>query len=177
MPGFIKISFCFFLASLLLSCGSSDDQKKTNVVDPKKYDTTLVKVNKTLVKNEDDQISNFIERHQWKMQNSGTGLRYMIYSKGSGIKAEKGKHAVINFTVKLITGDVVYSSKQDGAKDILIGKSDEISGLEEGLLLLHVGDKARFIIPSHLAFGLLGDENKIPKRATLVYDVELTEIK
>ena len=41
---------------------------------------------------------------------------------------------------------------------------------------MKVGDKAKFIIPSHLAFGLLGDENKIPKRATLVYDVELIDV-
>ena len=173
-------SYFYFLSGLLIvllaSCGS-DDKKPVTTVDPTKYDTTLVKVNKTLVKSEDDQIVNFIDRYQWNMQKTGTGLRYMIYSKGNGVKAEIGKHAIIYFTVRLITGDVVYSSKQDGTKDIFIGKSDEISGLEEGLLLLHVGDKARFIIPSHLAFGLLGDENKIPKRATLVYDVELTEIK
>ena len=111
------------------------------------------------------------------METTGTGLRYMIYNKGVGARAEKGKTATINFNVRLITGDVCYSSKESGAKDMKLGESGEISGLEEGLLLLRVGDKARFIIPSHLAFGLLGDEDKIPKRATLVYDVELTAIK
>jgi FKBP-type peptidyl-prolyl cis-trans isomerase len=43
-------------------------------------------------------------------------------------------------------------------------------------MLMKEGEKAIFIIPSHLAFGLLGDENKIPKRATLVYDVELVQV-
>ena len=42
---------------------------------------------------------------------------------------------------------------------------------------MKVGDIAKFILPSHLAFGLLGDEEKIPKRATLVYHVELLTIK
>jgi len=48
--------------------------------------------------------------------------------------------------------------------------------LEEGLLLLHQGDKAKFIIPSHLAYGLLGDQKQIPPGATLVYDVELIQL-
>jgi FKBP-type peptidyl-prolyl cis-trans isomerase len=42
---------------------------------------------------------------------------------------------------------------------------------------MHVGDRAKFIVPSHLAFGLLGDQNKIPQHATLVYDIELVKIK
>ena len=176
MNRFIKLWALYLIILLTFSCGSND-KKTTTIIDPVIYDTTLVKVNQKLVKTEEEQITNFIERYQWKMEKTGTGLRYMIYNKGTGAKAEKGKTAKINFTVRLITGDVCYSSKESGEKELLIGKSGEISGLEEGLLLLHVGDKARFIIPSHLAFGLLGDENKIPKRATLVYDVELTEIK
>ena len=70
-----------------------------------------------------------------------------------------------------------YNSDKDGLKLIELGKAEVESGLEEGILLMKVGDKAKLVIPSHLAFGLLGDENKIPKRATLIYDVELVEIK
>jgi FKBP-type peptidyl-prolyl cis-trans isomerase FkpA len=176
MRCFVKLLSGNFLILLIISCGGNDN-KTVKVIDPSKYDSALVKVNKTLVKTEDEQISNFIERYKWKMEKTGTGLRYMIYNKGTGVKAEKGKTATINFNVRLITGDMCYSSEESGAKELLLGKSGEISGLEEGLLLLRAGDKARFIIPSHLAFGLLGDENKIPKRATLVYNVELLKIK
>jgi FKBP-type peptidyl-prolyl cis-trans isomerase len=51
------------------------------------------------------------------------------------------------------------------------------SGLEEVILFLKKGDRAKIIIPSHLAFGLVGDGNKIPAMATLVYDLELIELK
>jgi FKBP-type peptidyl-prolyl cis-trans isomerase len=43
-------------------------------------------------------------------------------------------------------------------------------------LLLRVGDKARFILPSHLAHGVPGDGVKIPRRATIIYDLELINI-
>ena len=58
-----------------------------------------------------------------------------------------------------------------------VGKGEVISGLEEGILLLHIGDKAKFIIPSHLAYGLLGDDNEIPTKATLIYDIEVVQKK
>ena len=38
------------------------------------------------------------------------------------------------------------------------------------------GDKAKLILPSHLAYGLIGDQNKIPQKATIIYDIELLEL-
>ena len=67
----------------------------------------------------------------------------------------------------MITGDLCYSSKDRWSERNGIREKWRNSGLEEGLLLMKVGDKAKFIIPSHLAFGLLGDENRIPKEQHL----------
>lgn len=50
------------------------------------------------------------------------------------------------------------------------------AGLEEGILMLRTGDKARFILPPHLAYGLFGDEEKILPRSTIVYEVKVIEI-
>ncbi len=54
--------------------------------------------------------------------------------------------------------------------------SEVESGLHHGVKHLSVGDKAKFILPSHLAFGTYGDGEKIPSKATLLYDLELIEI-
>ncbi|RLD32199.1 MAG: hypothetical protein DRI83_11260 [Bacteroidetes bacterium] len=111
------------------------------------------------------------------MTESGSGLRYMIYEEGNGLTAKKGILATINYSIKVITGDIVYSSRQDGPLTFIVGKGEVISGLEEGILLLNVGDKAKFIIPSHLAYGLVGDGNLIPAKTTLIYDIELLNLK
>ncbi|HOI87851.1 MAG TPA: FKBP-type peptidyl-prolyl cis-trans isomerase, partial [Lentimicrobium sp.] len=73
-------------------------------------------------------------------------------------------------------GDEIYNSDKDGLKEFLIGRGGVESGLEEGILLLRVGDKAKFIIPSHLGFGLLGDQNLVPPKSTLIYDLELISL-
>ena len=138
---------------------------------------SLVNYNRGVVRTEDQQIDDFIDRYGWKMTKTGTGLRYLIFKKGQGIKAAKGKVAVIRYTLRLLNGDLCYSSDKEGLKEFKIGYGGVESGVEEGILLMRVGDRAKFIVPSHLAFGLLGDQNKIPQHATLVYDIELVKIK
>ena len=159
----------------LMSCGNHQTTSDQDI-NPDSLKKDLMDVNEFMVKNENQQIENYIARHQWKMEKTGTGLRYSIYEKGNGPKAEKGKVVQIRFTASLITGDVVYDAKTDGMRSVKLGKAQVVSGLEEGLLMMQEGDKAKLIIPSHLAFGLVGDDNKIPKRATLIYDIELVKV-
>ena len=61
----------------------------------------------------------------------------------------------------------------DEYKEVLVDQSEVESGLQEAIKLLSTGDRAKFIIPSHIAHGLLGDLNKIPPLRTLVIDLTL----
>ena len=96
---------------------------------------------------------------------------------GDGPKAQEGKVARIQYTLSSITGSIIYSSDENGPMEFLIGSGGVESGLEEAILLLREGDKAKIIIPSHLGFGLAGDDHKIPPKATLIYDITLLSIK
>jgi FKBP-type peptidyl-prolyl cis-trans isomerase len=175
--GVLKLNRIFFitLSVFLIACNS--ESPSGGKVPEKKAAESLLKTNHYLVKQEKEEIENYIRRHGWQMQETGSGLRYEIVSKGTGEQAVKGNVAVLDYTCRLITGDIVYSSQKDGAKTFVIGHGGVESGLEEAVLLLHRGDKARLVIPSHLAFGLLGDDNKIPPRATLIYEIELIDLK
>jgi FKBP-type peptidyl-prolyl cis-trans isomerase len=171
----LKKLLLFIIILFIASCGNKP--KVNNTIQPEKFKNDLEHVNKTLVQKENEDIEDYIARHEWKMKSTGTGLRYNIYYNGKGEKPKANDKVVIRFAVNLINGIECYNSNKDGLKLIELGKAEVESGLEEGIMLMKVGDKAKIIIPSHLAFGLLGDENKIPKRATLIYDVELVEIK
>ena len=171
LPLFLPI-FLF----LLLSC-RQEPLPARSTHNLNMMDDTLVNYNKGVMMAEDREIEDFISRYKWQMKKSQTGLRYMIYTHGNGKKAEKGKVATLNFIVKLLNGNLCYSSVVEGPKKFTIGHSGVESGLEEGILLLKVGDRAKFILPSHLAFGILGDQDKIPRNTSLVYDVTLVEIK
>ncbi len=174
----MKALFFPFVLLIILTCTScgSGQQEQIPEVDTVDYKNSLMNVNQTLVERENRQIDNYIQRKGWDMIKTGTGLRYEIYLKTQGTRPQKDMTAQIRFRVNLISGQVVYDSKTDGLKSFRLGQDEVENGLEEGIMLMKKGEKARLVIPSHLAFGLLGDDNKIPKRATLVYDVELLEV-
>ena len=107
-----------------------------------------------------------------------SGLRYQILQKGEGVKAEKGKTVSVHYKGQLADGTVFDSSyKRNQPIDFPLGVGQVISGWDEGIQLLKVGDKARFVIPSDLAYGSAGAGGVIPPDATLVFDVELMEVK
>ena len=160
--------------SVLSACRNNDPQEKN--YSSKDLKEPLIEANRHVVKTENQHIEDLLRRYQWDMTETGSGLRYMVYKKGQGEKAVQGKVATIDYEVRLITGDLVYSSSEDGRLSFVIGKGEVISGLEEGILFLNVGDKAKFIIPSHLAYGLVGDDDRIPGKASLIYDVTLLNL-
>nr|WP_299069879.1 peptidylprolyl isomerase [uncultured Allomuricauda sp.] len=107
-----------------------------------------------------------------------SGLRYKMIQQGSGTKAEKGKTVSVHYEGSLPNGQVFDSSySRNQPIDFTLGVGQVISGWDEGIALLKVGDKARFVIPSHLAYGSAGAGGVIPPDATLIFDVELMQVK
>ena len=165
-----------FIAFLLISCWR-ENQNIQYTISNKQLNDTLVKANQTFIDTEKDRIEAYINRRNLVMEESGTGLRYMIIKHSEGIQATDGKNALVNFKVSLLDGTECYSSEKKGPQEFLIGQDNVESGLHEGIKLMRVGEKAKFILPSHLAHGLIGDENKIPPRSVIVYDLELIRLR
>ena len=106
------------------------------------------------------------------------GLRYQIIQKGDGAKAEKGKTVGVHYKGMFADGGEFDNSyKRGNPIEFPVGMGNVIPGWDEGIQLLHVGDKARFVIPAHLGYGSRGAGGVIPPNATLVFDVELMHVK
>ncbi|MBO9585756.1 MAG: peptidylprolyl isomerase [Flavobacterium sp.] len=107
-----------------------------------------------------------------------TGLRYKMIQKGDGKKAEAGKTVSVHYEGSLENGKVFDSSyPRKKPIEFKLGIGQVIEGWDEGIALLQVGDKARFVIPSDLAYGPSGAGGVIPPNATLIFDVELMDVK
>jgi len=107
-----------------------------------------------------------------------SGLRYQILQDGTGAKAEKGQTVSVHYKGQLADGTVFDSSyKRNQPIDFALGVGQVIPGWDEGVGLLKVGDKARFVIPSNLAYGSAGAGGVIPPDATLIFDVELMKVQ
>lgn len=109
---------------------------------------------------------------------TASGLRYKVLQNGDGKQATKGATVSVHYKGQLLDGTVFDSSyKRKQPIDFAIGVGQVIPGWDEGIQLLKVGDKARLVIPSDLAYGAQGAGGVIPPDATLIFDVELMNVK
>jgi len=173
-----NLSFLLIFAVVVLfACKNTAKEKQRKKVPIAEYEKPLQRVNKYLVKEDNDRIKSFIRRKHWDMKQTKTGLWYQIYEKSNDTLKPKFNDIVeLSYRVYLLDGTLCYSSDSTGNKKFAVGHGGVESGLEEAILMLHKNDKARFIMPPYLAHGLLGDQNKIPARSIILYDVQLLKI-
>ena len=173
-----KLRICLFFSFIILSLGYScrNSEPEAPKIDEEQLKESLIRVNKTLAHEENLAIDRYTERRGLKMERTGTGLRYLILKEGQGSKALPGMGVTVNYRIELLDGTFCYSSDSLGSKTFEVDQDQIESGIHEGIKLLSKGAKAKFILPSHLAHGLLGDEDKIPAKSTVVYDIEVIEL-
>lgn len=166
---------CFIFSLILFSCSNQDTEE---YVDLEKWNKKKsLSFNKARLKEEDLQIKIFLEgRQDLKMDSTGTGLRYMIYKNGDGLKPLPGDSADVQMTVSLLDGTVCYQTDSAELDQFLIDRSHLETGIQEAIKLMKVGDRSKLILPSHLAHGLLGDFKKIPPMAVLFVDIYLHDV-
>ncbi len=177
MPLHYRIVFFVYMLTLNYACSESPKNTENEVFTANELKEPLIKTNKFLTRSEKQDIDDLVNRYGWEMLSTGTGLRYQFLEKGNGIKPREGNIVKANYTIKLLTGEIVYDSKTDGLLEFQVGKGGVPAGIEEGILLTGLQDKVRFILPSHLAFGLLGDSKRIPPRSVLIYEIEILDLQ
>jgi cyclophilin family peptidyl-prolyl cis-trans isomerase len=113
------------------------------------------------------------------MKETESGIKYKISKKGTGDNAKTNDLLSVHYSLQLIDGSEIDSSFTRGAPiEFTCGVGQVIKGWDEAMQLLNKGSKARLVIPSELGYGSMGAGNGvIPPNATLIFDVELVDIK
>ncbi|WP_158988856.1 FKBP-type peptidyl-prolyl cis-trans isomerase [Mucilaginibacter sp. L196] len=136
------------------------------------------------------QAAKYIADNKLVVRTTPSGLKYVITKTSLKPRPLTGDTVSVNYVGKLLSGQVFDSNIAAVAKmsdldqpgrtyepiKFPVNTSQVIKGWDEGLLLLHEGEKAIFIIPSALAYGNEGS-GPIPPASTLVFDVELVSVK
>ena len=173
----VKLTYLLlFICALFNACTDPPKEEKHFMINKEAVKKQFVEANKLLAKKETDDMDAYARNHKMNFINTDLGLRYFVYApstKGDSIK--DGSEITMDFTVSLLDGTECYSSKESGPRKFIVGKEDIESGIQSGVKLLKKGDKAIFLIPSHLAHGLLGDMNKIPPQMPIVYDIHILD--
>ncbi len=123
-------------------------------------------------------LQSYIKSNNITATPTASGMYYIEESKGTGAQAASGKTVKVHYTGTLLNGTKFDSSLDRGEPfEFVLGQRQVIQGWEEGIAMMKVGGKAKLIIPSKLGYGPDGRMPTIPPSATLVFDVELLEVK
>ncbi|PSL03475.1 FKBP-type peptidyl-prolyl cis-trans isomerase [Cecembia rubra] len=140
-------------------------------------------------------IQDYIAEKNINAIRTESGLYYVIESAGSGPQIEEGDLAFVHYAGYLLDGTLfdtsikslamangVYNEQRDqyngyAPLEVRVAMGQVIKGWDEGLALLKKGDKAKFIIPSPLAYGDRDSGGPIPANSILIFDVEVTDVQ
>jgi FKBP-type peptidyl-prolyl cis-trans isomerase len=112
------------------------------------------------------------------MTKTPSGLRYQDLAPGQGETAAAGKTVVVHYTGWLPNGEKFDSSRdRNQTFDFSLGAGQVIAGWDEGVAGMKVGGKRKLVIPPDLGYGTAGAPPDIPPGATLVFEVELVDVR
>lgn len=120
----------------------------------------------------------FIEKTWPSAKKTNTGIRYVIEQPGTGQKPKPGDNVSVLYVGKLLNGEV-FDQAMDKNKPFTfrVGRDMVIQGWDQILPLMQLGEKRTVIVPPELAYGTRGQAPRIPRSASLVFTIELIEIK
>ncbi len=165
---------CFHMAPLLLlalaltACHNDPPVIMPSSQQNNKLKDNMINANRTIAQAEETSISEYVQRRNWQMQRLANGARVWEYQKGSGKRIDYEDSVHLVYDIETITGKTIYKELQD---DYVAGRRQTILGLDEAVMQLHGGSRAKIILPSNLAYGIGGDGDRIPQSAILVLDV------
>ncbi|PRY89705.1 FKBP-type peptidyl-prolyl cis-trans isomerase [Mongoliibacter ruber] len=141
------------------------------------------------------KIEDYISENNLNATRTESGLYYVIEEEGDGTEIETGDLVFVHYAGYLMDGTLfdtsmkalaqekgTYSEQRDmqdqyGPLEVRAGMGQVIQGWDEGLVLLSKGAKAKFLIPSTLAYGDRNAGGPIQPNSVLIFDVEITDVQ
>ncbi|MBL7137201.1 MAG: FKBP-type peptidyl-prolyl cis-trans isomerase [Bacteroidales bacterium] len=126
---------------------------------------------------EKELLNQYMEANGITTEPLESGLYFIESVTGSGRKIDSGYMVTFHFNLSLTDGSQVFSSLERGeTMQLTYGKPFDTPGFDQGIGMMKKGGKAKFIVPSEIAFGAAGRGAIIPPYSTLIYDVEVVDV-
>ncbi|WP_299254873.1 FKBP-type peptidyl-prolyl cis-trans isomerase [uncultured Cytophaga sp.] len=152
--------------------------KMHDIMTMDEYNKKQVVMAKQTQVEEDAKLASYIKTNNIKATlDTATGIYYQVVQEGPGAKPKAGNKVIVHYTGQLLNGEIFDSSKDRNEPfDFILGKGYVIEGWDEGIPLMHKGEKGILYIPSYRGYGAQR-AGSIPPNSSLIFEVELLDIK
>jgi gliding motility-associated peptidyl-prolyl isomerase len=168
--------FVFLLTILATSCNQHQEARRPISQKSGSFMKKSAERNKKLIASEEGQIDAIIKSNpkvKYMASTKGYWYTYVVENNLDTITPKKGDVAFFDYEIKDLKGNVIYSEVELRPQTYSVDKQNIMTGLREGIKLMHKNEKVTFLFPSHIAFGYHGDEKKIGTNQPILCTVTL----
>lgn len=174
---YLKIILIIFLVAFFVSsCKQSQEARRPVSQSSGTFMKESAERNKKLIATEEDQINFLIKSNpkvKYLASTKGYWYTYVVQNKLDTLTPKKGDVAFFTYEIKDLQGKVIYSEAELKPQTYAIDKQNIMTGLREGIKLMHKKEKVIFLFPSNIAYGYHGDNKKIGTNQPLLCTLTL----
>lgn len=174
----MKNKIIFLGISILIFSCAKPEARKPIVRKTSSFMSESVERNKVLNSIEEDLFKNKMDNdsiHDYINSEFGFWYTYNIKKSIENKFPLKGDEVIYSYEIRNFNDEIIYSDEEIGEKNYLVDQEELITGLQDGIKLMRVGEIITFLFPSHKAFGYTGND-RIQSNQPLIYKVHLKEI-
>jgi FKBP-type peptidyl-prolyl cis-trans isomerase len=135
---------------------------------------SLMEMNKQFYDLENEEITRFIDSTKWQGKREGTGIGIRIIKEGNGEKVALTDDVTISYSIKMLDG-TTCDKLTKVVKTINLEKGEMIMGMREAILGMTISETSEFIIPSYMAYGVVGFPKCIPGWTPIICEITLID--
>jgi gliding motility-associated peptidyl-prolyl isomerase len=176
MTHFKQILIAFLFTFLVSSCKQSQEARRPISHASGSFMKKSAERNKKLIATEEGLIDSLIKSNpkvKYMASTKGYWYTYVVQNDIDTITPKKGDVAFFNYELKDLKGNIIYSEVELKPQTYAVDKQNIMTGLREGIKLMHKNEKVIFLFPSHIAYGYHGDDKKIGPNQPLLCTVSL----
>ncbi|MEY4962818.1 MAG: hypothetical protein RLZZ323_137 [Bacteroidota bacterium] len=166
------------LLTVITSCHKNQEARRPISHASGTFMKQSVNRNKKLIASEEAEIARVIRQNKkikFIASKKGFWYSYATVNIEDTLTPKKGDVALFDYEVKDLKGRIIYSKTELGPQTYFVDKQNIMTGLREGIKLMHRKEKVNFLFTSHMAFGYHGDNKKIGTNKPLLCIVTLRD--
>ncbi len=174
-----KRFFILLFLGILFATGCQDPEARRPI---RKSSGSFIKEsvvrNKKLVAEEEKLIDSVIKSNpdkKYYASKRGYWYTYEIKNEKDTLRPKRGDVAFFEYEINDLKGNVIYTALELRPQDYLVDKQEIMIGLRDGIKLMRKNEKITFLFPSHIAYGYLGDKNRIGANVPIMCTVTLND--